>query len=151
VRAQAAAALGHPTPDEIGADRAFSDLGFDSLMVVDLRNRLAAETGLQLPATLLFDYPTPVAVAGYLRAEMVQDEVAAPLSALAELDKLESLLSVIAAEDDESPRITARLEAVMSKWKEAREQMSKADVSEKLESSTDDEVFDFIGKEFGIS
>ena len=70
VRAHAAAVLGLGGPDEIGAEQAFSLAGFDSLTSVELRNRLRRATGLPLPATLLFDYPTPVAAARFLRAEL---------------------------------------------------------------------------------
>jgi acyl transferase domain-containing protein/acyl carrier protein len=149
VRSEAAAVLGHASAEAIETDRAFSELGFDSLTAVELRNRLSAATGLRLPATLLFDYPAPVTLAGHLREVLTPDETAAP-SVLAELDKLQLMLSSMTAADAESERITARLETVMSKWKEARERMDSAAVAEKLESSTDDEVFDFIGKELGI-
>jgi acyl transferase domain-containing protein/NADPH:quinone reductase-like Zn-dependent oxidoreductase/acyl carrier protein len=66
----AAVVLGHESADAIAPAIPFKDLGFDSLAAVELYNYLCQATGLQLPTTLGFDYPTPVAVAGYLRARM---------------------------------------------------------------------------------
>ncbi|MFD0774261.1 type I polyketide synthase, partial [Streptomonospora algeriensis] len=76
VREQAAAVVANPDPHSIGSDNAFKDAGFDSLTSVELRNRLNSKTGLHLPTTLLFDHPTPAAVARHLRARLLGEEAA---------------------------------------------------------------------------
>jgi acyl carrier protein len=122
VRAEVAAVLGHDSPDAIGAGQAFTDLGFDSLTAVELRNRLSMATAQRLPATLIFDYPTPAGLARYLKAELLpslggsgsgsgaeNDEEAelrkvlssVPLGLLRSAGLLESILQLAKAADGE--------------------------------------------------
>ncbi|WFE35243.1 type I polyketide synthase [Micromonospora sp. WMMD975] len=69
IRTHIAAVLGHASANDIDPDRPFSELGFDSLTGVELRNRLNTATGLRMSPTAVFDYPTPAALGGFLRTE----------------------------------------------------------------------------------
>jgi acyl carrier protein len=150
VRAQAAAVLGYSSADEVPAGRAFSELGIDSLTAVELRNRLAAATMLRLPATLVFDFPTPSAIAGYLLAEIHQDEAGRP-PVLAGLDQLESALADIPAGSDVCAEVTIRLQTLMANWMSAQASPAVNGIAGRLKSATADEVLSFIDQELGVS
>jgi acyl transferase domain-containing protein/acyl carrier protein len=146
VRTQVAAALGRPSPDSVDVDRGFRDQGFDSLTAVDLRNRLSAELGLSLPATLIFDYPTPAALAEQLHAELLP--ATGTDAVLAEIDRLASTLSEVTWDERTREAADGRLRALVAKWDGRTAEPAVAD---ELSGASDDELIDFIGKELGIS
>ncbi|WNE96631.1 SDR family NAD(P)-dependent oxidoreductase [Streptomyces luomodiensis] len=163
VRSAVAAVLGHSGAEAIEAGRAFKDLGFDSLTAVELRNRLGAASGLKLPPSLVFDHPTPAAVAAYLRAEIAPDEAAGGAALLEELDKLETTLTGSAPDNITRARITMRLRSLLAKWDESdgtavtaepaaapSEGPAKETVgADELQSASDEELFAFINKGLG--
>lgn len=155
VRTHVAAVLGHSSADAIDPHRAFSELGFDSLMAVELRNRLGLATGAPLPATLLFDHPTAAALARHLRTQVAAGDTAGALPALAELDRLEGVLGVVPADDPQRARIASRLQTLLAKWNDPQDAEAETGdgtgVSDHINSATADEIFDFIDNDLGMS
>ncbi|MFE1328591.1 type I polyketide synthase [Streptomyces sp. NPDC058735] len=155
VRAEAAAVLGHTGTDRVGATTAFNALGFDSLMAVELRNRIGAATGLALPATLLFDQPSATALAGYLRDRLTEDTDGAA-AVLAGLDSLEAALDGLPEDDARRDRIGARLQSLLGRFGTTTAVAPAPaaggdDVSDRIRSAGADEIFDFIENDLGIS
>lgn len=154
VCAQVATVLGHAGQDTVDAERAFKELGFDSLTAVDLRNRLNGETGLRLPATLIFDYPTPQALATHLREELVDAGASPERLVMERIEALEAALTSLELDEMAAAQTQVRLASLMSAWdgsRGGRAAAEGADVAEDLESASVEEMYEFVGKEFGIT
>jgi acyl carrier protein len=146
----AAAVLGHSAAADIQPGQAFRDLGFESVGAVELRNRLATVTGLELPATLVFDHPTPEALARYLYGELSRDSSVG--AAASELARLESYFAETVISDRERQALAARLHALLARLDvplAEQDQGEAGSLADRMSAATDDEMFAFIDQELG--
>nr|WP_197938761.1 type I polyketide synthase [Phytohabitans flavus] len=150
VRGEAAAVLGHSGIEAVGSDIEFRALGFDSLTSVELRNRLNGLSGLRLPTTLVFDYPTPHAVADFLLANLMVEE--APAASIAdEVDRLEAALLSSGVDGCDPQDLADRLERMAAKLRQSVPVPAGKASEEDIRSASLDELLDIIDDELTLS
>ncbi|NGO69525.1 type I polyketide synthase [Streptomyces sp. SB3404] len=115
---EVAAVLGHASGTAVDPHGAFDQAGFDSLTAVELRNRLATATGVKLPATFIFDWPTPVELVDHLRGQLQAgdgDGAEAALSLFAEIARLEAAVADHPLSDAQRTTVGDRLRDLLTK------------------------------------
>ncbi|MDI5965471.1 SDR family NAD(P)-dependent oxidoreductase, partial [Streptomyces sp. SL54] len=145
----------HASADAVSPEQAFKELGFDSLTAVELRNRLAAETGLDLPSTLVFDYPTPLDVSRYLRQELAVGPASGITGLLDQLEAVEQAFSQSEPDGLTRVKVAVRLQAFLSKWaaggSAAPESPAGGDDLDDLDDASDEEMIKMVQRELGLS
>ncbi|MFE6072435.1 SDR family NAD(P)-dependent oxidoreductase, partial [Streptomyces sp. NPDC056525] len=156
VRRTVADVLTHADAERVDPDRAFKELGFDSLTAVELRNRLAAAIEHRLSASLVFDFPTPRALAAHVRTELLGSAVTDPV--FAHLAELHTTLSALDADEAVRDRLVARLQGLVAVLTDTAAQRGRllepepeGDDDSDIEAATADEVFAILDQEFDDS
>ncbi|OBH04148.1 polyketide synthase [Mycobacterium sp. E2699] len=149
----AATVLGHATAD-VNADSAFQDLGFDSLTAVELRNRLKTATGLTMAPTVIFDHPTPSALAEHLDAQLAETPVDDRPDRMARFNdvarELQALIDQPGWSPDEKARLTARIETLLAASSAPVPELDPGELfDDSLDTATESELFAILDEEVG--
>ncbi|MFJ4851554.1 type I polyketide synthase [Streptomyces sp. NPDC088733] len=149
VRDHAAVVLGRPGAQAVDPAQPFRELGFDSLSAVELRNRLVAASGLRLPATSVFDYPTSALLGERLLADVFEGRRLDGVRS--SLERLQSELEGVSESADVAD-VTDRLEQLLTRWRERHQaETPDTEVTKQLQDASADEILAFIDNEFGIA
>ncbi|MET8976363.1 type I polyketide synthase [Streptomyces sp. NPDC004539] len=142
VRGHVSGALGYDADAAVDTDRAFTELGFDSLTSVELRNRLSTATGLRLPTTVVFDHPTVTAMSGHILGKL-RAEAPAGAPAEASLDDVERVLRSAAGHADAHDGLVRILRRTLAGLDGAAAEAS-ADAGDEDGFASDEELFAFL-------
>jgi len=157
-----AAVLAHANAQAVEVERSFSELGFDSLTAVELRNRLELETGIRLPATLAFDHPTVAALVEHLYSTLAP---APPTAEETLRDSLDRVGLMLAADDESRGKLIAILHSTLARWgsgfssasvngsailngSSALDGSQARTVAATVDSATDEEIFALLDNDF---
>ncbi|WTH66225.1 acyltransferase domain-containing protein (plasmid) [Streptomyces sp. NBC_01546] len=161
VQREAAVVLGASGTAGVGAQQVLKELGMDSLMAVELRRRLSAETGISLPSTLAFDYPTPTAIAGLLLDKLAVGAGGAARTGQRvtknQIDNLVELLRSATPKQLEEPGLAAGLLALRDGLAKASAASGPADAAEAAETEAElggdstDDLLQFLDRKLGVS
>ncbi|MFC3961465.1 SDR family NAD(P)-dependent oxidoreductase [Nocardia jiangsuensis] len=144
IRGHAATVLGHESSSAVDPEKPFSDIGFDSLGVMEFRNRLRSAVGVKLSTTVVFDYPTPIALADFIRSEIAPADNPA-VRIMAEVESLARSFSGVELDSEDRADIAARLAAVLRELTaSAASGGESADAAGSLDSADDSALFEFI-------
>jgi acyl carrier protein len=132
--------LGYASLAEVQCTRTFEDLGFDSITVVELRDRLSAATGRKLPTSMVYDHSTPQKLADFLSTAERQ------VTVVSALDRLEQLITALPPA--ESAQVGARLQQLAARLSP---RTSVVDISGRLQAASAEDVLHFIDKELGLA
>ncbi|MBT3155389.1 SDR family NAD(P)-dependent oxidoreductase [Streptomyces sp. CHD11] len=144
VRTQMAEVLQYAAGRSFDPDRAFSDLGVDSVSALEFRNRLTAATGLRLAQTLVFDHPNAAAVTRELVRELSAGAPAPTGSVLAELDRVESVLTMSSATGSDGDKILDRVEGLLTKLRAFRDSDDASVARFDVTDASDEDLFQFL-------
>ena len=152
VRDVTATALGQEGPEEVDSEKAFSDLGFTSLTAVEFRNQLNSQTGLRLSVSIVYDYPTPSILTQYLLKSLIPEQPSPERFLLTQLDTVEKILPELSEEKSKRTEIIGRLRAILHKLSQLDDTYEEiGSTGTDLQEATDQELFDVLDSELGIS
>jgi polyketide synthase 7 len=154
VSSNAATVLGRSRTADIDADRAFQDLGFDSLTAVELRNRLKTATGLTLSPTLIFDYPTPTVLGEHLEARLVTTTTNHQPDRMARFNDITRELQTLLNQPDWKPEdrthLTTRIQTLLTTLSTHPDPDDPYDSEdEDIYTATESQLFAILDEELG--
>jgi NAD(P)-dependent dehydrogenase (short-subunit alcohol dehydrogenase family) len=149
VRLKVAMVLGHVDANSVSPDQAFQDLGFSSLAAIEFRNRVSAEIDLPLPATITFDYPTPIALAQYINSMLIPPQTTEDDKLLGEFSALTKTILSRPEGDGLRDSFKVLMKSTLQRLDTLEESTAEADTDDNdLQAVSDEDLFSVLDREF---